>query len=178
MNLDSISTPKHLNLLIAFADIQGFAGVAEKLPESLELFAFLKKWADLCTDTVEARGGRILKFIGDSFLSIFPEDGVDAGVMALLAAKRESEKHFLENGFSSKLRITVHFGEVAIGPMGKGNGKKVDIIGKEVNVAALLGHGEHRGRVIISPQVFRHLSAETRKLFHKYTPPIVYLAGN
>jgi hypothetical protein len=29
---------------------------------------------------------------------------------------------------------------------------------------------------VISPQAFRKLSPATRKSFHKYTPPVVYVA--
>jgi hypothetical protein len=50
-------------------------------------------------------------------------------------------------------------------------------LGEAVNIASMLGRGEHRGRLVISPQVFRKLSPETRKSFRKFTPPIVYVAG-
>jgi len=33
-----------------------------------------------------------------------------------------------------------------------------------------------KGRFTISPQLFRKLDAATRKSFHKYTPPVTYLA--
>ena len=36
-------------------------------------------------------------------------------------------------------------------------------IGDTVNIAASLGRGEHRGRLIISPQVFRKLSLPSRR---------------
>jgi class 3 adenylate cyclase len=68
----------------------------------------------------------------------------------------------------------VHFGETAIGPFG--GSTELDVMGDSINVAARLGRGEHRGRFIISPQAFRKLKPETRKVFHKHTPPVVYVA--
>jgi class 3 adenylate cyclase len=177
MDFSSITTPLEADLMVAFGDINGFAAIASRMSRPLDAFAFLQGWAEVCFAAVEGGGGgRIIKFIGDSFLAVFGPEGVDDGVRALLEAKRASEEYFQQKGFGSRLRVTAHFGTVAIGPYGAEGRKQLDVGGDSVNIAAALGHGEHRGSMVISPQAFRRLSAETRKLFHKHTPPVVYLA--
>ena len=60
---------------------------------------------------------------------------------------------------------------VACGRVGTTAEKRVDVFGVTVNTAALLtSHG-----LALSPQVFRKLGAETRKLFKKHTPPVTYI---
>lgn len=55
--------------------------------------------------------------------------------------------------------------------MGKAGGlAQLDVIGETVNVCATL---PHQG-VTLSPQAFRRLRPEHRKMFHRHTPPITY----
>jgi len=96
-------------------------------------------------------------------------------MVTLFSIKKKSEAHLKALGFANRVRITAHFGEVAIGLFGDGNCKHLDVIGETVNVAAGLGRGEHRGQLVVSAQAFRKLSPATRKRFHRHTPPVVYL---
>jgi hypothetical protein len=50
------------------------------------------------------------------------------------------------------------------------------VVGDSVNIAATLDRGRNQGKFIISPQVFRKLRPETRKYFHKFTPPVIYIS--
>ena len=56
------------------------------------------------------------------------------------------------------------------------NGRVIKFIGDSVNNAAMLAGKDYRARFVITPQVFRKLKPETRKKFHKFTPPVVYIA--
>ncbi len=178
MDFSRVTTPRKVDLLISFADIQGFLGIARSDPDPLRMFELLNGWADAMVSEIEKASGCVLKFIGDSCLSVFPGDRVDAGVLALLAAKTRAEAYLQERGFRNRIKVTAHLGEVAIGLFGAGSCRALDVLGESVNVAASLEKGDHYGKLIISPQAFRKLSAETRKLFRKYTPPIVYLASD
>lgn len=120
--------------------------------------------------------GGVVKVIGDAILLVFPDDEVDIGVECLLDLKARIESVLRRSGFANRLRITAHFGEAAIGLLGEDRNRSIDVLGHAVNVASVLERGEHAGRLIISPQAFRRLSSATRKVFHRYTPPIVYLA--
>ncbi len=176
MDISKVTTPRKVSLLISFLDIQGFLGIARKLEDPLDLFAFLGEFARMVVDEVEASGGRVIKFIGDSALLVYPEEAVDQGVRALLSLKASFEHELSDRGFPNKLRITAHFGEAALGLFGAGHCRQLDVLGDAVNTAAMLGRSGHEGRLVISPQAFRRLAPGTRKLFHKYTPPQVYLA--
>jgi adenylate cyclase len=176
MDFSNLTTPQKADLLIAFMDIQGFAEIARSLKEPLRMFELLNAWARLVIADVDRTGGRVIKLIGDECMIVYPDESVDAGVRALIAVKQKAEAFLGEQGFSTRIKVTVHFGEVAVGPLGAGSCMAIDILGDAVNVAASLGRGEHRGRLVISPQAFRKLSAATRKSFHKYTPPVVYVA--
>jgi adenylate cyclase len=176
MDFSSLTQPRMADLLISFMDIQGFSGMARSLETPLALFEALDGWARLVVAGIEAAGGRVVKFIGDECLVVFTEDAVDEGVRALIDVKAKAEAYLAARGFPTKMRVTAHFGAVAVGPFGAGGCRLIDVLGDTINVAASLGRGEHRGRLVISPQAFRKLSPATRKGFHKYTPPIVYMA--
>ncbi len=176
MDLTRIDAPEKGNFLVSFADIEGFLGISTSLSDPIELFDLLNGVAAVASECVAQTTGTIVKFIGDACLSVFPEDAVDAGILCLLDLKKRTEALLSRRGFKNRLRISAHFGEAAIGQFGRAPDRRLDIFGQSVNVASGLGRGDHRGRLIISPQAFRKLSTESRRIFHKYTPPIVYVA--
>jgi adenylate cyclase len=174
MDFINLTEPLETDLLVAFGDITGFTALAKRMSRPLDIFSFLQEWARICVGALEAEGGRVVKFIGDSFLAVFDAEDVDRGVRALLNAKRESDAFFAGRGFGSRLTVTAHFGAVVIGPFGAPGREQLDVMGDNVNVAASLGRGDGKAQFLISPQAFRRLSAGTRKLFHKHTPPVTY----
>jgi adenylate cyclase len=176
MDFSSVRAPVKANALVSFMDIQGFNKASERLGDPLAVFGFLDDWAAVVAGVIEAGGGKVIKYIGDACLSVFPEGSADAGVRALLRAKADSERFFADRGIPTRLRVSCHFGEVAIGPFGPAGAKRLDVMGDAVNVAATIDRADRGGRMTISPQAFRQLEPETRKLFKKYTPPIVYVA--
>jgi class 3 adenylate cyclase len=176
MDLTSLKTPQKADLLISFMDIQNFIGIGRELTDPLKLFDLLNAMARAVIEEVEGTSGLVVKFIGDSCLTVFPEEDADAAIRVILAVKQKVEKLLSGMGFPNKLRVTAHCGEAAIGPYGYGGNIRLDVFGESVNTAAMLGRGEHRGKLILSPQAFRKLSPEARKMFHKHTPPIVYVA--
>jgi class 3 adenylate cyclase len=176
MEFSNISTPQKAELLIAFLDIQNFMSIGQKLSDPVSIFELMDKVACLIIEEIEGTAGLVLKFIGDACMIVFPEEYADVGVNSIISIKSKVERLLAGLGHATRLRVNVHFGETAIGLLGKGKCRRLDIYGDAVNIAAVLGRGEHRGRLLISPQAFRKLSLETRKRFHKFTPPIVYVA--
>ena len=71
-------------------------------------------------------------------------------------------------GIDSALSVNVHFGEVTVGPTGLHGW--LDLIGETVNTCATLGSRTFG----ISQQAFRRLTPEHRRLFHKFSPPVIY----
>ena len=172
----SITKVQKANLLICFYDIANFSSISRSKVDSIEIFELLNGMAKITYNAVNNSTGYVVKFIGDSALLIFPESSIDEGASLLLSLKEKLEEFFQAKGFSIKVAFNLHFGEVALGPFGNDSHTTLEVFGDHVNATAALAKGQHRGRFVISPQVFRKLSPETRKKFHKYTPPIVYLA--
>lgn len=173
---DEIQKPIKTNLLICFGDLYRFIDVAKKLENALDMFDLLNGMAVTIIRHISSTSGRVIKFIGDSMLIVFPEDSVDEGMLALLEMRDKVAEYFSSRGFDMKMHIGVHFGEVAIGPFGEDPARSIDVLGDPVNRAAVLAGREYRGKFVITPQAFRKLKPETRQRFHKYTPPIVYIA--
>lgn len=163
--------------LVFFTDLSGFHRLVKNM-ELAETVALLKDFASISLKHTEAGGGQIIKYIGDSALGYFPAEKVDEGMMALLAMKEDVEENLTIGEKKTGLRIGAHYGPFAIFDL-EPFGGSADLGGETVNIAAMTGSGgqsKHRSKLIITPEAFRKLKPETRKAFHKYTEPIVYLA--
>ena len=176
--LDDLEESTIQKLLVIFYDIKGFASIARKISNPLDGFRLIEGMSNIAIDTLQASGGTLIKFIGDSALIVYPEDLLDDGVMTMLDLKQDLESYLAQNGFDSKLVFGLHFGEVAIGPFGKTPYRRLDVMGDGVQQAAIVADGRQKSNFVVTPQLFRSLQPETRKHFHKFTPPIVYTAEN
>jgi adenylate cyclase len=163
----ALDHPIETRVLIAFTDCIRWAQNAHGRP-SADLFAELDDFYALTDRAVESANGLVVKYLGDAVLIAFPEEQADRGIMALLQLKREVDAWFKRRNMDSGLHVNLHFGEVTMGRLG--SIQSLDIIGEAVNVCATL---PHQG-VTLSPQAFRCLTPENRRLFHRHTPPITY----
>lgn len=157
------------NLLVTFTDWQNFIAFS-KSRSSGEIFAALNEFYILADKHVSSYGGLPIKYIGDASMAVFKEKDADRGIMCMFEFKKKIDKWFRDKGFHCSLYVNCHVGDVTIGPMGAKGFEKIDVIGQTVNVCATLSK---RG-FAMSPQAFRSLSAESRKHFKKFTPPITY----
>ncbi len=175
MNLEKYVHPTVVPLLIGNYDVGGFAAYGRK-HDPVEIFRLAQGLADLAGEIIKDTGGRIVKYIGDSGFFVYPEELADSGVNACFELRRRGEAYLRDFGLG-RLAVFLHFGEVVAGMFGaECFGKSPDVFGNEVNTMFLL-HFEHpKPTLVITPQVFRKLKPETRKSFHKFTPPIVYTA--
>ncbi len=171
MSLSTIATPRVARLLIAFCDIDGFLGISKRLGDDLALFRFMDGYLKEAQALLGA--GLVIKMMGDEF--IFLSEEPDAGLRALLEAKPRLEAILAAAGGQASLRVRAHVGEMAVGPFGPGDA--IDVYGDAVNRCARLDERRHAGSVLISPEAFRSLSPETRKLFRRQTPQVVYLSS-
>ena len=164
----ALDAPLQANVLVAMCDCSRFMQ-SSKGRSSAELFADLNECYMLTEDAVQAAGGHVVKFMGDAALVVYPEDLADQGIMALLDLKTRVERWMQDRPIGQSLHVNVHFGEVTLGRMGRSGA--LDVIGETVAIAATLGSRSFG----LSQQAFRCLTPEHRKLFHKFTPPVVYL---
>jgi class 3 adenylate cyclase len=173
--LSDFSTPRRLELLVAFADLSAFARFVQGREEE-EVFQVMAEYYELVGDIVEGAGGRVVKFIGDASLMVFPAERVDDGVLALRALQEQGDRFFAAHGGPCRHVIKAHFGPVIGGMVGAREDKRFDVLGNTVNTAAMLSASASPSRTLaLTPQVFRRLSPETRRLFKKHTPPVTYI---
>ena len=162
-----------LEALICVTDLTGYAKMSREHDLSFSL-SILKDVAEMTAKAVKDTPGHIVKYLGDASLIIFPNECVDGGIRVLLGLKKGIDEHLARKKLSSKVTALAHYGEIIVGRLEPFD--SIDILGEAVNIAFTLDRGQHRGRLVISPQAFRKLKPETRKSFHKFTPPTVYLS--
>ena len=157
-------------LLIAFSDLTAYTVTARRLSPH-DVAALMEAFYERTHALIEPAGGRIVKFIGDAALIVFPAERAGDGVLALLHYKRELDGWLASVGYPGRLTVKAHFGRAVAGEFGPPHARRYDLLGDDVNTTARLeSHG-----FAISAQAFRTLSAEGRKHFKKHTPPITYI---
>jgi adenylate cyclase len=160
-----------VSLLVAFTNFNRFTAQVDRLDDA-KVARVMNAYYELAGSAIRAAGGRIVKFIGDATLAVFPPDEADRGMLGLLQLKEAADRFMAEQGWDCNLVVKVHFGPVAAGEFGAGADRRYDVLGKTVNVAARL---EASSGVALSAEAFRRLGAQTRKRFKKHTPPITYI---
>ena len=159
-----------VELLVAFVDLTNFARVSHN-KTCTEVFDLCAGFFEGLGKIITEAGGTVVKPIGDAALITFPKNKVDAGVLALLQSKLEVDQMMQAADLPCRLIVKAHFGEVATGTIVAGSSKWHEVYGETVNIAATL---ESKG-FAISPQLFRCLGTESRRLFKKHTPPMTYI---
>ena len=138
--------------------------------EDVHVAAFLQTFYEQAAEHIEPAGGRIVKFMGDAGLAVFPTESAEDVILALAAFAHEARASAREVGLDTYLNVNVHVGPVVAGQFGPRGAERYDVVGKTVNIAARLG----RRGVVLSAQAFRSLSPEARRRFEKITPPVTY----
>ena len=162
--------------LVFLTDLTNF-GRGTKNMELEQIAKLLTTFAEITHRTVTSGGGHVIDYMYDSALGYFPAESVDKGVRTLMEMKRQIEEWLKADGYKMKLRIGAHYGSFML--MYPPPFTTPDLIGETVNIAVRLGSGgqkSHQGRLILTATAFRKLNPDTRKSFHKFTEPIVYLA--
>jgi len=154
---------------VAFFDLSRMAEWASSEGDA-RVASFLQRFYRLAADHLTPAGGRIVKFMGDAGLVVFPADSTENVVFALATLATKARACALESELDAYLNVNVHVGPLLAGSFGPPGEERFDVIGKTVNIAARLGR---RGLVLSQP-AFRCLSPEGRKQFQKVTPPVTY----
>ena len=158
---------EEINAVLWYCDLRNFTGLSEHLPAE-ELIALLNDYFEQMAAPIEARGGEILKFIGDAILAIFPiTDGLDPrkaccaaidaaleaveGLAALSAAREAKGQPALHCG------VSLHKGDVMYGNIGAPGRLDFTVIGPAVNLVTRI---EDKTRDLDPPIVFSHKVAE------------------
>ena len=130
-----------INSAILVSDIRDWTGINNRLSAE-DALAQANLYFEICAETIEARGGEILKFIGDGFLAIFPSEGGEEGDAAAcnraLAAARQALQTAEDRRTELLLHfgIGLHFGDVHYGNIGSPTRLDFTVMGQAVNIAS------------------------------------------
>jgi adenylate cyclase len=150
---------------IWFTDLRGFTRLSEHSPIP-DVLADLNSWFGIIGEVVEAHGGEVLKFIGDSVLAIFPTSSEQNSRLACRSALAAAQEFCLRTNAGNELRrslgraplmhgLSLHFGEVAYGNVGAPHRLDFTVIGPAVNRASrLLDLAKQLDRQVIVSRVF------------------------
>jgi adenylate cyclase len=157
-------------LLIVFIDLTRFSAESQRVTD-VELANVIDEYYAHVGEAVRAAGGRVVKFIGDATLAVFPEEAIDTGVTMLLELKDEVDRMMSGRGWHCRFTAKAHFGTAVAGLFGEGDTKRFDVIGQAVNMAATL----RSTGVALSVPTFRKLGPELRTHFKRHTLPVTYI---
>jgi adenylate cyclase len=150
--------------VLFFTDLRGFTALADTLP-GRDLILLLDDCFDCMVRPVTARGGEVLKFLGDGLLAIFRiEDRPHAETcaMALEAAKEAlalmaslAETRRARSLTTPDLDIALHVGHVDYGNVGADARLDFTVIGPAVNEASRIERlCDTLGRHLVMSQAF------------------------
>lgn len=159
------------SLVVLVADLEGYAR-AFKTRSDADMADFLHGYYSVAEDAVGSSGGRIVKFIGDAVLAVFPDSAAAGAVSAAVSMRRDVERLGQQAGFPVRLGVSVHMGTAVETELGKGSSRRPDVIGRTVNQTFLLGRGPG---IRISEPVYRKLPSGERTPWSKHKPPAVYV---
>ena len=134
------------DVVVMFTDIVAFTTISEKMtaPDTADL---LNRHFTTVAECVDAEGGIVDKYIGDSVMAIWgaPEfypDANDRACRAALAIRRAVAAHNEEARQRDqpviRLRIGIHVGKVMVGNIGSPERLNYTVVGDAVNVAQRL----------------------------------------
>ena len=144
---------------VFFADIVGYTDLSSRDEEAaLKVVDELQRFA---REEVEARGGRIVKFVGDAVLAVF--DSADAALRSALALQDAFSRSDVVNEHDCALSTGLHLGEVVQADDG-------DVYGDGVNIAARIEGQAGAGQVVVSEDVHRLLRQQAEHSFKPFGP--------
>ena len=141
-----ISQGKEQEVAVLFADLRGFASMAERrLP--YDVVFLLNQYFRLTGEAVIAAGGHVDKFIGDGVMAVFglrgrpelaPAQALDAARRMARALEVFNAQHHAELKTPFRIGIGIHFGPAIVGEMGFPPALSLTAIGDTVNTASRL----------------------------------------
>lgn len=91
MDYGEVTSPTECHVVIAVADIARATQIAQVM-SNREVFDMLGEYYELIGGIVEGAGGKVVKFMGDAALVVFPGDAPDPAIEALRRLKAEGEE--------------------------------------------------------------------------------------
>ncbi|MFQ5537364.1 MAG: adenylate/guanylate cyclase domain-containing protein [Gemmatimonadota bacterium] len=143
---------------VLFADIRGFSAITEGM-EPQEVIHLLNECMQHLSESVEAEGGIVDKYVGDELMAVFgaPVRVGDESLRAVRAAARMQRALAAWNTERSRkgleplrIGIGINSGVVVAGNMGSANRLNYTVLGDVVNLASRLCSLAGPGEILVS----------------------------
>jgi adenylate cyclase len=149
------------NVTAFFSDLEGFSQIAENLsPDAL--MALMNEYLSEMTDIIEAHGGYVDKYIGDSIVAVFgaPADDPDHASNAARAAldcctrlEQLNRSAAAFGGHKVAQRIGINTGDALVGNFGSRRRFNYSVMSDAVNLASRLeGANKFYGTTVIASE--------------------------
>lgn len=144
--------PQRLIVTVLFADLRGFAAIAEGL-EPAQLMDWLNDYMEAMTQEIMTHGGVVKQYVGDQVMALFGApaprhseaeiagDAVQAVRCALAMGERLQQLNaawMAQRQPTVAMRIGVHTGPVVAGSLGSRHRLEYAVVGDTVNIASRL----------------------------------------
>ncbi len=128
------------NRVILFCDVHCFSRIMSALGDATP--SFVQRYYESMGAAIVAHGGKILKYMGDAMLAVFPAGGEAEAVRAALLMRRgfPGIVPAVSPPIQTELEVSVGSGPVATGIFGHESLRREDVFGETVNEAAVLMH--------------------------------------
>jgi adenylate cyclase len=137
---------ERIDAVLLLSDLRGFTTLSDRLPGD-QMVGLLNRYYDALVPPIDARGGEVLKFLGDGLLAIFPvTDDPGAACATALTATEEARQALAAANAEAEGRgepmlgygSALHLGEVLYGNIGSSGRLDFTTIGPAVNLTARL----------------------------------------
>ena len=157
--------PRTQDISVLFADIWGFTRLAEHIQPGL-LVELLNEFFEEMVAVVNARGGIVDKFMGDSLMALFgvpdpepagPGGALRAALEMQLTLARLNERRRLSDRPEFRMAVGVHHGPAITGNIGSRQRTDYTAVGDTVNLASRIErlNRQFNTEVLISEAVAR-----------------------
>lgn len=153
--------PRPGRRVLVLVDLAGYAK-AFTGHDDATMAAFTQAYYGVCARVLEGAGGRIVKFVGDACLAVFPVDHAHGAVEAVRRLDGQVSALAAEQGIPVAMGANLHLGEVMEGLFGPEGHARYDVIGAAMNDTARMGRGP---ALRISRTLWETLPEEERALW-------------
>jgi len=131
---------EEIHAVIWFCDLRDSTVLADSMSRA-EFLQLLNEFFECALSPVLARGGEVLRFIGDAALAIFPVDGNEAEACRRAVQAAQDARGCMDAANASRERplafgIGLHMGDVLYGNIGTPTRIEFTVIGAAANEAA------------------------------------------
>jgi adenylate cyclase len=129
--------------VVMFMDVHDFSLVMRELGTAQ--YDFVQAMYERLGDAVITHGGKLIKYLGDGMLCVFPAGAALDAVKCTLVLRQTYRNlvHEWNIAHPTELEVGLNMGEVAVGVFGHASLRQEDVFGEVVNEVAVIGH--HRG---------------------------------